>query len=80
MKWYLLIIFLIFFFVGKYFQKKAYENLREEYKSSRKIRFVKYPISFFSDAYKNRQGILFKNLTILVPLLGFIIILLILIF
>lgn len=71
MKWYLFVILILSFVLGKYFQKKASEHLKDEYKNSWSNRNTKYPMSFFADAYKSKEGIKYKNLTIIIPVIGF---------
>ncbi|MBE0539112.1 MAG: hypothetical protein IH620_05320 [Ignavibacterium sp.] len=72
MKWYYTIILLVIFVLGKYFQAKASIFLKEEYKKTWPNRNMKYPISYFSEAYFDKKGVLFKNLMIFIPFFGFI--------
>jgi len=61
-------------FISMYFQKKSSKFLREEFKTTGFLRKLEmHPTSFNNDEYSKKEGIVYRNISMLVLFLGLLV-------
>jgi len=68
------IVMLFSVFISMYFQKKSSKFLREEFKTTGFLRKLEmHPTSFNNDEYSKKEGIVYRNISMLVLFLGLLV-------